>query len=104
MTKRSKAPARALAVLALIGGFIVLVVVISAALSAGDSDDGRQGGSDRAQKTRPAKDAPKVYVVEDGDTLTAIARETGVPVATIQRLNPEVDPQILISGEELKLR
>jgi len=107
MTKRSTAPARALAVLALIGGFIVLVVIVSAALSGGDSDDGRQGGSSdtvRRQETAPDRKAPKVYVIENGDTLTAIAQETGVPVATIQRLNPDVDPQILISGEKLKLR
>ena len=104
MTKRTKAPARTLAVLALIGGFIVLVVIVSAALSGGDSDDGRQGGSpgNVSRKTNP--DTPKVYVVENEDTLTAIARETGVPVATILRLNPDVDPQILISGEKLKLR
>ena len=43
-------------------------------------------------------------MIKNGDTLTAIAHETGVPVATIQRLNPNVDPQILISGEKLKLR
>jgi len=105
MTRRSTAPARALAVLALIGGFVVLVVVISSALSGGDSDDGRQGGSDRvSRKARPAKDAPEVYVVENEDTLTAIARKTGVPVGKIERLNPEVDPLSLIAGEELKLR
>jgi LysM repeat protein len=79
-------------------------VVISTALSGGDSDDGRQGGSSNVNRQLPPKKTPKVYVVEDGDTLTAIARETGVPVAKIQRLNPDVDPQILISGEELKLR
>ena len=107
MTKRSTAPARALAVLALIGGFVVLIVVASAALSGGDSNDGRQAGSRgnvSRQTTEPEKKVPKVYVIENEDTLTAIAHETGVPVATIQRLNPDVDPQILISGEKLKLR
>jgi LysM repeat protein len=105
MTKRSTAPARALAVLALIGGFIVLVVIVSAALSGGDSDDGRQGGTSTVnQKTRPAKEAPKAYVVENEDTLTAIAQKTGVPVAKIERLNPQVDPLSLIAGEKLKLR
>jgi LysM repeat protein len=106
MTKRSTAPARALAVLALIGGFIVLVVVVSAALSGGDSDDGRQGGSPGhvSRQTTPDKKAPKVYVIENEDTLTAIAHKTGVPVATIERLNPQVDPLSLISGEKLKLR
>jgi LysM repeat protein len=106
MTKRSTAPARALAVLALIGGFVILVMIVSAALSGGDSDDGRQGGSNGNVNRQTTKDrqTPKVYVVENEDTLTAIAQETGVPVATILRLNPDVDPQILISGEKLKLR
>ena len=106
MTKRSTAPARALAVLALIGGFVVLVMIVSAALSGGDSDDGRQGGSPGSvnRQTTQEKQIPKVYVIENEDTLTAIAQETGVPVATILRLNPDVDPQILISGEKLKLR
>ena len=105
MTKRSKAPARALAVLALIGGFVIVVVVISAALSAaGTPTTAGRAAPPTPPAQQPAKETPKIYVVEDGDTLTAIAHETGVPVATILRLNPEVDPQILISGEELKLR
>ena len=45
----------------------------------------------------------KTYMVKSGDTLTSIAHETGVPVAEILALNPEVDPQILIAGETLKL-
>jgi LysM repeat protein len=107
MTKRSTAPARTLAVLALIGGFIVLVVIISAALSGGDSNDGRQGGSPgnvSRQTTPEEKKVPKVYVIENEDTLTAIAHKTGIPVATIERLNPQVDPLSLIAGEKLKLR
>ena len=105
MTKRSTAPARAFAVIALIGGFVLVIVVLSAALSGGDSEGG--GGSSPAKATQPqeeGKEAPKAYVIENGDTLTAIAHKTGVPVAQIERLNPEVDPQILISGEKLKLR
>ena len=43
-------------------------------------------------------------MVKSGDTLISIAHKTGVPVAEIQALNPEVDPQILIAGETLKLR
>src|SRR4051812_12656875 len=106
MTKRSTAPARAFAVLALIGGFIVLVVVVSAALSGGDGNDGRQGGSQGnvSRQSTPDKKVPKTYVIENEDTLTAIAHKTGVPVATIERLNPQVDPLSLISGEKLKLR
>ncbi|HYP55056.1 MAG TPA: LysM domain-containing protein, partial [Solirubrobacterales bacterium] len=48
--------------------------------------------------------APKSYVVQNGDTLTSIAHRMGISVARIQELNPGVDPQILVSGEKLKLR
>lgn len=44
------------------------------------------------------------YVVKSGDTLGAIAQRTGVPIATLQQLNPNVDPQTLVSGQKLKLR
>ena len=47
---------------------------------------------------------PHAYVVQNGDTLTSIAARTGVPVSRILKLNPGVDPQILISGEKLNLR
>lgn len=105
MTKRSKAPARALAVIALIGGFVVIIAIFSAAMKGGDSTSSSKGTtSGKVNKPKIKKDAPKVYVIKNGDTLTAIARDTGVPVATIERLNPAVDPLSLISGEELKLR
>jgi LysM repeat protein len=42
--------------------------------------------------------------VQSGDTLISIAHRTGVPVVRIEELNPKVDPQILVSGERLKLR
>jgi LysM repeat protein len=84
------------------------VIALIAATLGGDGGDSSNGsGSDRAGQVEPAKDkgpAPQSYEVQSGDTLTSIARETGVPVATIVKLNPGVDPQILISGEKLKLR
>ena len=42
--------------------------------------------------------------MKNGDTLISIAHKTGVSVARIQALNPQVDPQILTSGEKLRLR
>jgi LysM repeat protein len=84
-----------------------VIVVIAAALGGGDDGGGSGGGSDRAghvkQGQTPAHTA-KTYEVQSGDTLTSIAHETGVSVAVILELNPGVDPQILISGEKLKLR
>ena len=50
------------------------------------------------------KTTAKTYVVKSGDTLVSIAHRSGVTVAQIIALNPEVDPQILIAGETLKLR
>jgi LysM repeat protein len=86
-----------------------VIVVIAAALG-GDGDDGGGpgGGSGHAgqvkQSEAPPAHIPKTYEVQSGDTLTSIAHATGVPVAVILELNPGVDPQILISGEKLKLR
>jgi LysM repeat protein len=86
-----------------------VIVLITATLGGdnGDGSGGNGGGSDRAGQAERAKDkgpAPKSYEVQSGDTLTSIARETGVPVAVIVKLNPGVDPQILIAGEVLKLK
>ena len=90
---------------ALIGAFIVLFVVVSAALESGDGDDGRdEARQERIERKLKERKAPKTYTVEPGDTLTAISRQTGIPIGQIERLNPEVDPQILVEGEELKLK
>ena len=105
MNKRSSAPARVVATIALVGGFVLLIAVIAGSL--GDGDDGGKDGTPAVQMGKQGGargEAPKSYVVQNGDTLTSIARKTGVPVSSIEELNPGVDPQILVSGEKLKLR
>ena len=42
--------------------------------------------------------------MKTGDTLGAIAEKTGVDVEKLQELNPELDPQALVSGQKIKLR
>jgi LysM repeat protein len=79
-----------------------VIVVIATALGGGDG--GGSTRSEHAKQGHPEVHTPKTYEVQSGDTLTSIAHENGVPVARILRLNPGVDPQILISGEKLKLR
>jgi len=103
MEKRTSAFARIFAAIALIGAVVVIVIVVSGSLSGSDSDGKGKHGSGQAKTHRP-KTKAATYVVKSGDTLVSIAHRTGVPVASIIALNPEVDPQILIAGETLKLR
>ena len=103
MEKRTSAATRLAAALALIGAVLVVVVVVGAVMGDDDSSP-NQHTQPQAQKDKKQRTKAKTYTVESGDTLTAIAHKTGVPVAEILALNPEVDPQILIAGQTLKLR
>ena len=86
---------------------MLLIVVIGSTLGGGDSSGSgshRHHGRAAQRTARQRSKVPATYVVKSGDTLVSIAHEYRVPVARIVELNPEVDPQILIAGEELKLR
>jgi LysM repeat protein len=99
--------ARILALVALAAAVVAVVVI--AKNTDLHSDSANKGG---AQKSQPHKQKQqkkrrtkaKTYEVQSGDTLTSIAHKTGVPIAELQALNPEVDPQILVAGEVLKLQ
>lgn len=83
-----------------------MIVLVTSTLG-GDDSGGKGGGSTPAGHAKtgaPKAHTPKTYEVQSGDTLTSIAHANGVSVAEILRLNPGVDPQILISGERLKLK
>src|SRR4051812_26207328 len=103
MEKRSSAAARIAAALALVGAVLVVVLVAGSAMNS-DSSSPEHHGKQQAHKQTKQRTKAKTYTVESGDTLTAIAHKTGVPVAEILALNPEVDPQILIAGQTLQLR
>ncbi len=92
---------------ALVCGVAGLLVVIAASLGDDDGDSGKRAANGQVVRGEQKGGGGKIrsaYVVQNGDTLTSIAHRTGVPVAQILDLNPGVDPQILISGEKLKLR
>lgn len=55
-------------------------------------------------KTTPVSAQKKSYTVKSGDTLGTIAEKTGVSVAELQELNPEIDPQSLTVGDRIRLR
>jgi LysM repeat protein len=109
MARRS--PARLLAPLALVGFVFALVVVVKGSLP--DADGGRPATTgEREPAATPAKSTPtsspskepRSYVVKPGDTPSSIAVKTGVSLAEIERLNPDLDPQLLAPGDRLKLR
>ena len=103
MEKRSSAAARIFAALALVAAVVVVIAVATTALDSSSSSDHARS-KQTTQKQKKPRTKAKTYTVESGDTLTAIAHKTGVPVAELLALNPEVDPQILIAGQTLKLR
>jgi LysM repeat protein len=103
--------ARVLAVLALLAAFVALVAVISGSLG---------NGSDRSERRNPqgqispknttngdrGKKVRRFYVVQPEDTagLSSVSERTGVSIARLQALNPEVDPQLIQIGQRLRIR
>jgi LysM repeat protein len=55
----------------------------------------------RHKRTAAAK---RFWTVQAGDTFAVVASKTGVPVATIERLNPTVRSTSLFIGEKLRIR
>jgi LysM repeat protein len=104
MTNRTSVFARILAALALVAAAIVVVVAVSAGLDDSDSKNAGRGAQTAKQEEAKPRTKAKTYTVKTGDTLIAISHKTGIPISEIKALNPEVDPQILIAGETLKLR
>ncbi|HEX8744349.1 MAG TPA: LysM domain-containing protein [Thermoleophilaceae bacterium] len=121
MPTARRTPARVLAPLALVAFGLALLLIVA---SAGGGGDEPSKGSATAQEQRDLELARErrrrqksderregqgklpqdVYVVKTGDTLGSIAEKTGVPVEKLQELNPELDPQALVSGQKIKLR
>jgi LysM repeat protein len=104
-----KSPARLLAPIALALFALALAVVIITS-NASDDDGGREPMSERTSTREPTKTGREprrqraTYTVKIGDTLGGIAEQTGVSVERLQELNPELDPQALVSGQKIKLR
>jgi LysM repeat protein len=107
MKKKSSWIARIIALAALVAAVIAIIVVASNTdLSSDSGNKGPQQAHPHKQKQqqKQTRTKKKTYTVQSGDTLISIAHKTHVPVAELQALNPEVDPQILVAGEVLKLQ
>jgi hypothetical protein len=96
---------RLLAPLALVLVLLAIGVIVIA--NTGDSDKAEDGGARVNAEEKGDGDGaenPKTYVVEEGDTLSGVAAKFDVSVKRLERLNPDVDPQALGTGQELTIR
>jgi LysM repeat protein len=55
-------------------------------------------------RTTTTAAGPRFWTVQAGDTFGVISSKSGVPVATIQELNPNVKSTSLFIGQKLRLR
>jgi LysM domain len=46
----------------------------------------------------------RTYTVQSGDTLGSIAAKTGTTVATLERLNPGINPTALRVGQKIRVQ
>ncbi len=116
-TYARRSPLRFLAPVALVAFGIAILMVVS---STGGSDGGSKptaseqekdrdlgASTKKKSKRRTAADGglpTRTYTVKSGDTLGSISEKTGIPIQKLQELNPELDPQQLVSGQKIKLR
>jgi LysM repeat protein len=102
---RSNPIARILAVVALGAAFVFVVAIIA---TSGGDDEGSDD-EEQVEQTGPTREGQRaldngVWVVREGDTLVSISEETGIDLDELVELNPETDPQALITGQRISLR
>jgi LysM repeat protein len=118
-TYARRSPLRFLAPVAIIAFGLALLVILSSSNSgdgnstpsASEREKDRDLGTSTKKSKRKSKSSSangslptKSYTVKSGDTLQAISEKTGIPVEKLQELNPQLDPQQLVSGQKIKLR
>jgi len=88
------------------------VVLIRSGINSGKSPAAVTTAPSRSQatttttkkKTKKAPSSQRYWTVEAGDTFNVISSKTGVPVATIARLNPNASSTSLFIGERIRIR
>lgn len=100
----AKKPGRYLAPVALIA---VAVAVLMIVLGRGTSHHAAAASPPPAHHTSTAAShvAPKkrFYVIKAGDSLSGISVKTGVSIATLEALNPSINPNALQTGSRIRL-
>ena len=119
MDRARRSPLRFLAPLGLAAFAIAFLLVIATAGDSGGGDSGNAddaaeqrdlkggGGGDRRERRREDREErlpDDVYIVKEGDTLASISQKTGISVEELQELNPQLDPQALVTVQRVRLR
>jgi len=109
----SRSPLRILAPVALVLFALSFFAIV---LTSGGDEGAREGRSTSSEAARTSTTEKQrttterrttqggTYTVKVGDTLGGISEKTGVPVEKLLELNPDLDPQALVSGQKIKLR
>lgn len=100
MVRRS--PARYLAPLALAAVIAGTYVIVHSGLNKKPDTAQRTTSGHTSARGKYAR--ARYYVVQPGDSLTSIASKTGIPLATLESLNRNVDPNSLQTAQRLRLR
>jgi LysM repeat protein len=119
-TRRRRSPLRILAPIAIVIFGVAFLMIVSAGGSSGGGGGGQSASAaqkardlgtgtssrrkSRRTKTPSAKLPQRTYIVKAGDTLGTISQVTGVPVQTLQDMNPGLDQFSLVAGQKIKLR
>ena len=90
---------------------VCAVAFLYVVFTSGSTDNGASSGESAQTTTTPKRTTStrkrghkRTYTVKTGDTLGGIAAKTGLSVEKLQELNPQLDPQALVSGQKIKLR
>src|SRR5947209_11608010 len=95
--------ARYLAPIALVAALAGTYLVVHAGLH----DKHAAAHSHSARRLKPSQRRfarVRFYTVQPGDSLTSIAKKTGISMTKLEELNPAADPNALQSGQRLRLR
>jgi len=97
-------PGRYLAPIALAAVIAAIVLVVQGGLGTTQHHAALPRSAPRAVVSRHAHAIKTFYVVQSGDSLSVISVKTGITVATLESLNPGVNPNALQTGQRLRLR
>jgi LysM repeat protein len=105
--RRRRTPARWLAPLALVTCAVAVYAVVDNTMNDNSSSEGttttQTTTRTKTTSTNSKRKRKRTYIVKSGDTLSAISIKTGVPLSTLEQLNPKLDADTLHTGQKVRL-